>query len=474
MAGWTRVVLRFRWPILAVWLVILLAGGIATAKLSPLLSNTFTVPGTDSERARTILQDHFGDRSDGEFLIIYQVRNGTLGARLKLERSIRRAARAVPSGQATALRDAKGGVVYGSILTTLNLAKAKGYTDDIRSALRAPPGVAAYVSGQPAIQRDLDPIFSRDLARGESIALPIALAVLLAVFGLSLAATIPFLFAAATITGTLGIVWFFAHHLTMATYVTNLVQLIGLGIAIDYSLLIVYRFREELDRGGTKDEAIVRTMETAGRAVMFSGATVAIGLALLLFMPLPFMRAMGVGGFLIPIVSILAAGTLQPALLAIYGRRGTHRAPVAQWLHLPVKQVGDDVEHRFWARLAHSIMRHKWWYVAGISAMLAAAAIPVGWLQLTPGATAGIPQYPQSVRGLNVLEGAVGPGAIAPAQVLVDSGRPGGASSAPVEAAIRRLVAELNRDPEVAASYYADNGRFVDRTGRWAQVIVAT
>ena len=104
--------------------------------------------------------------------------------------------------------------------------------------------------------------------------------------------------------------------MTMATYVTNLVQLIGLGIAVDYSLLIVYRFREELARGGSKDDAIVRTMATAGRAVIFSGATVAIGLALLLFMPLPFMRSMGVGGFLIPLVSILAAATLQPALLS--------------------------------------------------------------------------------------------------------------------------------------------------------------
>src|SRR4029078_10344171 len=144
--------------------------------------------------------------------------------------------------------------------------------------------------GHRGIQPVRDPIFSKDLRKGESIALPIALAVLLAVFGLSLAATIPFLFAAATITGTLGIVFVFAHYLTMATYVTNLVQLIGLGIAIDYSLLIVYRFREERWHGGSKDDAIVRTMETAGRAVMFSGATVAIGLALLLFMPLPFIR----------------------------------------------------------------------------------------------------------------------------------------------------------------------------------------
>src|SRR5947207_14187588 len=355
MVGWTRVVLRFRWPILAAWLAILLAGGVATAKLSPLLSNTFTVPGTDSERARTILQDHFGDRSDGEFLIIYRFRNGTAGARLKLERSIRQAARAVPSGQATALRQAKSGVVYGSILTTLKLAKAKGYTDNIRQALRAPPGVDAYVSGQPAIQADLDPIFSHDLARGESIALPISLAVLPAVFGLSLAATIPFLFAAATITGTLGIVFIVAHHMTMATYVTNLVQLIGLGIAIDYSLLIVYRFRAELARGGSKDDAIFRTMATAGRAVVFSGATVAIGLGLLLFMPVPFMRSMGVGGFLIPLVSLAAAATLQPALLSLYGRRGVARVPVADRLRrlgVPIPHVaGPDVEHGWWARL---------------------------------------------------------------------------------------------------------------------------
>jgi hypothetical protein len=83
----------------------------------------------------------------------------------------------------------------------------------------------------------------------------------------------------------------------MATYVTNLVQLIGLGIAIDYSLLMIYRFREELRRDGTVEDAVLRTMATAGRAVVFSGLTVAIGLSLLLFMPLPFIRSIGVGGF---------------------------------------------------------------------------------------------------------------------------------------------------------------------------------
>jgi RND superfamily putative drug exporter len=477
MARWTRFVLRFRWPILGFWLVVLLAGGVATSKLTPLLSNTFTVPGTDSERAREILQEHFGDRSDGEFLVIYKIRNGTAGVRLKLKRSIRDAAKAVPGGKATALRDAPGGVLYGSILSRLDIADAKGYTDDVLTRLHPPPGVAAYVSGAAAIQDELDPIFNEDLKKGESIAIPIALMVLLAVFGLSLAATIPFIFAAATITGTLGIVFIFAHYLTMATYVTNLVQLIGLGIAIDYSLLIVYRFREELERGGSKDNAIVRTMATAGRAVIFSGATVAIGLALLLFMPLPFMRSMGVGGFLIPLVSIIAAATLQPALLSVYGRRGTKRLHVAQWLRLrglPLPHLaGPDVEHGFWARLARAIMRRPLAFFAVGAALLIAAAVPVYALQLTPGSAQGIPQTPQSVRGLNVLRDAVGPGALSPSQIVIDAGKGGSVRTPPIQEAVHRLVEQLGRDREVAFVQTGLTGRYVDSSGRYEQVIAA-
>src|SRR5207249_900625 len=189
-------------------------------------------------------------------------------------------------------------VFYGDVVSTLNLAKAKSYSDDLLRALGHPADVRTYVTGPAAIQHDLDPIFGADLKKGEAIALPIALLVLLLVFGLSASVTVPFIFAGCTIFGTLGLVYAFAHVLTMPTYVTNLVFLIGLGIAIDYSLLVVYRFREQLARGQERDEAIVRTMQTAGRAVVVSGVTVAIGLGMLLFFPLPFIRAIGVGGFL--------------------------------------------------------------------------------------------------------------------------------------------------------------------------------
>ena len=468
MERWTRLVLRFRWAILAAWIVAILAGGWSSTRLSSLLSNTFSVPGTESEHARQILEEKFGDRSDGAFLLVFRVRYARDPAvRARLQREVDAAATLVPTGKARRLVAAGPNVLYADVASTLELADAKGYTDDLYQALPHTPEIRSYVSGQAAIQADLDPIFEHDLRKGESIAIPIALLVLLAVFGVSLAATIPFVFAAATIMGTLGLVYLGAHVLTMPTYVTNLVQLIGLGIAVDYSLVVVYRFREELARGVSKDDAILRTMATAGRAVIFSGATVAIGLALLLFMPTPFMRSMGVGGFLIPIVSIVAAATLQPVLLSFYGRRGTVRIPL-----LPGR-FRAEAETGFWHRLAGAIMRRPLAFLAAGATVLVAAAIPVLSLELTPGSASGIPQFPQAVRGFELLRQAVGPGALSPSQVLVDAGPTGSVR----DPAVRRAVAELGRglraDPEVASVRTATRPPFADREGRYQQVIVA-
>jgi uncharacterized membrane protein YdfJ with MMPL/SSD domain len=478
---WTHWMIRYRWAIVAVWLVVLVAGGWSATKLSALLSNTFTMPGTDSEQARTILKEHYGDRSDGAFTIVFRVPNASdPTVRRALQVAVVRAARKVPTGQARPL--ARGGdhVLYGDIVSTLSIADAKGYTDDVYRVLPHTGEVRSFVTGQAAIQHDLDPIFNEDLKKGElMIALPVAVAILLLVFGLSWAVTIPLLFAACTIEATLGAVYLFAHEVTMATYVTNLVQLIGLGIAIDYSLLIVYRFREELGRNGSKDEAIVRTMSTAGRAVIFSGATVAIGLALLLFMPSPFMRSMGIGGFLIPLVSIVAAATLQPALLSLYGARGVKRVPVAEFLrrrlHVPLPRLAGttDLDRGMWARLARSIMRRPVAFLAGGAALLIAVAIPLYALALTPGSAFGIPQYPQSVRGFNVLRGAVGPGALSPTQIVVDAGSPGAVRAAPVQRSIHELAARLSREPEVAAVHYRARLPYIDASGRYEQLVVA-
>src|SRR5215471_6251581 len=132
MAPWTRLVLRHRALVLAFWLAVLLLGGFASSKLSPLLSNTFAVPGTDSERVRSTLERHFGDRSDGSFTVVFKVANAQDAALVaRLQRVVDRAARVVPSGKPTALLTAGPHVVFGDITSTLNVAKAKAYTDPL-------------------------------------------------------------------------------------------------------------------------------------------------------------------------------------------------------------------------------------------------------------------------------------------------------------------------------------------------------
>jgi uncharacterized membrane protein YdfJ with MMPL/SSD domain len=447
LARTTRWVLRFRHVVVACWLAALLAGAVASAHLRPLLANGFGVPHSDSSVAAGILTQRFGDRSDGEYLVVFSAdRPVSLAVRARADAALERAARVVPSARAGPVEPAGRFLLYAAVDSRLDFAQAKRESAELSRALRPPPGVRAYVSGQAAIQRDLDPVFSSDLHRGEfEIALPAALVVLLLVLGASAVVTLPLLFAGATIAATLGLVFAVAHVTVLATYVTNLVELIGLALAIDYSLLIVSRFREELEAGDEVADAVVRTMATAGRSVLFSGATVTLGLALLLFIPVPFVRSLGVGGLLIPVVSVTAATTLLPALLLLYGRRGTARLRVAR--RLPAR----DRRRRFWLRLARTIMRRRLVFLAAGSIFLLVAAAPALALRLTPGSADGVPQSLPAVHGFDLLRRALGAGALSPTQIVVDTGRPDATGRPNERAAARRLVVRLHADPEVVA-----------------------
>jgi RND superfamily putative drug exporter len=455
---WTRAVLRRRVLVLACWAVVVVAGAVASTQLSSLLTNSFTVPGTESDRAAKLLAAHFGERPEGTFVVVFRVhRPGDPVLQRRLQRRLVEAAHVVPTGQARELRQG-GGILYGEIATRLDLQHAKGHTDALRHALHAGAGPPGLVTGQPAIQRDLDPVLAADLRRGEAIALPVALLVLLAVFGFSLAVAIPFLFAACTIAATILVVYGTAHVLPTTPYVKNLVALIGLGLAIDYSLLIVHRYREELARAGERDDAVARTMATAGRTVVFSGAAVAIGLGLLLLVPVPFIRSLGAGGLLVAAISIVAALTLQPALLTLLGAPGG--------------RSHDRGAQRRWERFAARVVRHRWPVLVASTAFLLLLAAPATGMKLVPGSFSGIPAAPESGRALTLLRHGVGGGAITPTHVVVDAGSAGGARRPAVRRAVTRLADGLFRDPEV---YIVASGRrppYVDPTGRYARLFV--
>ncbi len=466
LESWTRAVLRLRLLVLACWLLVLVVGALSAARLPSLLSNSLAVPGTDSEAAQAILARHFQERPDGTFTVVFVAREPSARALGALQRRLQDAARAVPEGHATALRKGEG-IVYGEVATALDLQHAKGWAAALRRALHKPGVPVSYVTGEPAIQHDLDPILSADLRRGETIALPVALLVLVAVLGLSAAVLIPFVFAACTITATLAALYLMAHELTISSYAPNLVELIGLGLAIDYSLLVVHRFREELARGPSAvEDAVVRTMQTAGRAIVFSGVAVAIGLALVLIMPVPFMRSLGVAGFLVPLVSIVAALTLQPVLLSLFGRRGMRAVRVRA--RRPARARESDL----WARLASAIMRRPVLVLLAGTAVLLAAAAPVALLRLTPGSISAIPRSTESARGLALLDERVGAGAVTPIEVVVDAGAAGGARAAAVRAATDRLVEGITADPEAYITATGEESPYVDSSGRYRRVFV--
>src|SRR5687768_15229153 len=270
MARWTDFVIAHRRRILALWLALFALGGFAAANLGGLLTNRFSVPGAESERGLELLQERMGDRSDGAFTLVAEgVESGA--ERSAVEAAARRAAGAVPGAKAGPLLDAGRGVVYAQISTPLENQDASKLTPEVRDAIGKVAGATTYLSGYPAINHDTQDIFNEDLARGELIAGPIALLVLAFMFGTLGGIAVPVMFAAMTIPVTLGFVWIFAHLLEMAIYVTNIVALIGLAIAIDYSMLVVFRFREELAHTEDPRAALRTTMATAGRATLFSG-----------------------------------------------------------------------------------------------------------------------------------------------------------------------------------------------------------
>jgi putative drug exporter of the RND superfamily len=448
LIAWTQRIVRNRRRVLALWIVLFLIGGAASADLGRHLSNRFSVPGSDAEKGLDLLKEHFHERSDSAFTLVAEstgpdVRTPQL--RGEIRNAARRGAAEVPDGHAGAVIPASSKVAYVQITTSLDGADASNLTDEMRGAIGTIPGAKDYLTGFPALNEDTKPIFAEDLKRGELIAIPIALAVMAFMFGTLGGLAVPFVFAIFSIPVTLGFVWVFAQFMSMAVYVTNIVTLIGFAIAIDYSMLVVFRYREELDHGDA-EHALERTMATAGRATLFSGMTVAIGLALLVFMPLPFMRSMGVGGLLVPLVSIAASATLLPALLATLGP-GVNRFRFIPRRLLERRAVG---EGGFWTRLAGAIMRRPIAFLVVAGALMIFVALASTRLAITAGDNRGTEALGvEATDGLAVLERTLGPGALAPHQIVVDTRRPDGAWSAQTEAAQQRLIAQLKNDPQV-------------------------
>jgi RND superfamily putative drug exporter len=200
--------------------------------------------------------------------------------------------------------------------------------------------------------------------------------------------------------------------------------------------------------------------------VLFSGVAVAIGLSVVLIVPVPFVRSLGFAGLVVPLVSVVAALTLQPSLLSLLGRHGMQKVRPSR------PGARRDGERGLWSRLARMVMRRPIVVLVGSVAVLVAAAMPAVWLQLTPGSVVAIPQNIQSARALALLRHRIGPGVITPIEVVLDAGAPGRATAPAISAATLRLAHELLNDPEVFVVAIGSRAPYVDSSGRYRRMIV--
>ncbi|MFL5893958.1 MAG: anti-sigma factor antagonist [Thermoleophilaceae bacterium] len=476
MARWTRFVIAHRKRVVLAWLVCLVFAGAASSHLSDLLSNRFVLPGSQSEKGFDVLKDHFGEQGQDYSLVVVRRPGVQMQTLQRLTQFAANRGAKAAKGTAGQVRRIGPNMLIAQITTAREYKDASDATPSVRKAIGRVPGASFYLTGAPAIDHDIQPLYSKDLQKGESIAAPIALLVLAFMLGTLGGIAVPIVFALVTIPTTLGLVWIFAHFLDMAVYVTNIVTLIGFAIAIDYSMLIVFRYREELRKHEDAHDALVETMSTAGRATVFSGMTVALGLGLLILMPVPFMQSMGVGGILVPLVSILACVTFLPALLGLMG----HKVNRLRVVPRAVLDRRAFVEQGMWARLARSIMRRPIPYLTAGGLVMLALIVPATQLKLEGGDNRGVPKTTEATKGLALLERTLGPGSLAPNQIVVDTGRAGGALSTAAVAQQRKLVAFLRTDREVdpraiiapagQSRAAARKASLIDPTARYYQV----
>jgi RND superfamily putative drug exporter len=437
----TRICLRHRGLVAAAWLLLTIIGGLLASSTISRLTHTFATPGTAGYDTNLHVLQTLG--IDGNEQPTIAVLTLPPGQSMHTQTGQHVAAITFAAANAAghlAVADyanthnpkliAADGRTTWAVFNMPNpdMPSGAGVMQRIEPALRsaAPPGASISVTGFEQIQS----LGAASGSGGPSVLLETliggvgALAVLLFVYG-SAVAIVPLLIAVPSILTTFVLVLGLTHLTDVSFLVEYLVAVMGLGIAVDYSLLLITRWREEREAGRANEEAILAASPTAGRAVVLSGLTVAVGLLCLVVLPVPFLRSIGLGGMLIPLVAIASAVTLLPVILAAWGPAlDKHRV-----------RVGSTTFSRRWERWAKLIVRRRWAAAAAGLAIVVGLAIPALSMNTGQPRANSLGGNGQPAMTLHALERTGVPSAVVfPIQVLTHGG--------PVAAAKATAVAE--------------------------------
>jgi len=444
LAQLAHLIARHRRSVIGAWLVLTLFGAFAAGQVSKRWYQSFSIPGYSAYEANQRALERFGTGFRPPNVVVFRT-GGDATKSNAIRAAMQRAAQANPAAR-TSSYFSTGSSAYVSRdrHTAFMEIYPPGRPDfdtktgakETRRAAAAglPSGISVHVTGHDPLEE----ASQHGDTGGSSVLLEAviggvgALVILLFVFGTLPAIAMPLAVAVAAILNTFTLVWALTYVTDVSIIVQFLIALVGLGVAIDYALLMIFRFRDELREGNDVETALVETMTHAGRSVIVSGSTVAVGLLSLIVLPLPFIRSVGIGGMLIPAVSVLAAITLLPALLATLGTR-------INSVRLLPKRLVDrgHPEHGPWGRWARLVNRRPWPVaLAGIA--IVAVLVGVG-TQLNP-SEAQLKDFPGSgdaIVGRDALSAAgITPGVMKPFDVLVENGE----DPAPIAARLRTVA----------------------------------
>src|SRR5712691_7207818 len=399
-AAWGRFVYRRRWPVLAVSGLLLLASAFIVAQGGKLQSGGF-IETSESGRASRLIERELPRAGAATFTLLLSSETlsatspefrTAVDAALAPLRTDSRVATIVTPYDGTALDPTQliskdGHAVAVDVAAKDDLATARDYYPELRAKARS-DALRIQATGLLAINNGFNAVLQEDLRRAETVSLPLALVLLLVVFGSIVAALVPLGVGVLAVVGGIAGMFLVARVSDVSVYALNVVTLIGLGVAIDYSLFITNRFREEMRRGHSGNNALAIAMATSGRAITFSGLTVAIGLSGMLFYQGTFLSSMGVAGAIVVASAVLYGLTFLPALLAILGRN-------VDRLRVPVFQP-DPSGRGWWHTIATAVMRRPLLVLIPVVAFILLAGSPFLHLRLATGDVAVLPKHEES------------------------------------------------------------------------------
>ncbi|MCW2741921.1 MAG: hypothetical protein JWR45_2343 [Blastococcus sp.] len=375
---------RRRWVVALTLAFVVFAGVWGTGVFGAMTGGGFEDPDSESSRASEVAARELG-RDSSDVVVLYRSADLTVdapGYRTAVEDSLS----ALPAGlvdrATTFWGTGSPALVSADRRSTFAVLQLTDGEDaeaiaQIRDDLSA-PGLDTQIGGNAVINTDINDRVSADIARAESISLPILMVLLVIIFGSFAAASLPLAIGITAILGAFTALRGFSMVTDVSIFAVNIVTIIGLGLAIDYGLFMVSRFREEIRRQPDTETALARTMATAGRTVAVSGFTVAISLAGLLIFPQVFLRSMGFGGMSAVLVAMLAALTLLPALLAMLGPK-VDALSVRPWLRRVLRRpvaAPPTEDSGVWYRIAHGVMRRPVVITLATVALLVGLALP--------------------------------------------------------------------------------------------------